>query len=72
MAHACGEALGSEQEMLNDRSTWDIATRCEEALGLEQETIKRAWRRSSVLLHFILSCSNPRASPYLSAMTHIF
>ena len=29
MAHACGDALGSEQEMLNDRSTWDIAIRCE-------------------------------------------
>ena len=40
IAHACGEALGSEQEMLNDRSTWDIATRCEEALGSEQERIE--------------------------------
>ena len=72
MAHACGEALGWEQEMLNDRRTWDIATRCEKALGLEQKTIKCAWRRSCVLLQFILSCSDPSAFPYLSAMTHIF
>ena len=40
MAHSYGEALGWEQEMLNDQSTWDIATRCEEALGSEQERIE--------------------------------
>ena len=40
MAHACGEALGSEQEMLNDWSTWDIADGCGEALRLEQERIR--------------------------------
>ena len=40
MAHSYGEALGWEQEMLNDQSTWDIEDRCREALGSEQETIK--------------------------------
>ena len=40
MAHACGEALGSEQKMLNDRSNWGIADGCGEALRLEQERIK--------------------------------
>ena len=40
MVHVCGEALGLEQEMLNDWSTWDIATRSQEALGSEQERIK--------------------------------
>ena len=33
-------STGLEQEMLNDWSIWDIATRCEEALGSEQERIK--------------------------------
>ena len=40
MAQACGEALGSEQEMLNDQSTWNIADGFGEALRLEQERIK--------------------------------
>ena len=40
MAHACGEAMGSVQEMLNDRSNWGIADGCGEALRLEQERIK--------------------------------
>ena len=43
MAHACGEALQWEQEMLNDWSTWiieDIEDRCREALGSEQERIE--------------------------------
>jgi hypothetical protein len=40
MAQACGEALGSEQEMLNDRSTWNIADGFGEALRSEQERIK--------------------------------
>ena len=56
MAHACGEALGSEQEMLNDWSTWGIADGCGEALRSEQERKKcwstqdmaHAWRSTGV------------------------
>ena len=59
MAHACGEALGSEQEMLNDRSNWGIADECGEALRSEQERINvrahRTW-----LMHVEKHCHESR------------
>ena len=71
MAQACGEALGSEQEMLNDWSTWVIADRYGEALGLEQERIKCRSTEDLLHAHFIVSCSNPSASSHLVAISHV-